>query len=105
MELGKTEPLRVLNEHHRGVRHVHADLYDSRGDKDMDNTLLEGLHDRLLLFRLHPAVKEAYVPLPEDILLQLLAHVRGAAQAHLFRFLDKGIDDIGLAAFPEGAPY
>src|SRR3990170_729393 len=105
MELGKSEPLSVLDEHHCGVRHIDADLDDCSGDKDMDRSLLERLHHRLFLVGLHPAVQEAYRPLLEDVLLKLLLHVRRVAKAHFLRLFDKRIDDIGLAAFDDGATY
>src|SRR3990170_8623247 len=105
MELGKSEPLSVLNEHHCCVRHIDADLDDGSGDKDMDRSPLERLHHRLFLVGLHPAVQEAYRPLLEDVLLKLLLHVRRAAKAHFLRLFDKRIDDIGLAARHKRAPY
>ena len=36
MELAEAEPLRVLNHHHRGVRHVYPYLATSSGSGSMD---------------------------------------------------------------------
>src|SRR5579884_3786172 len=51
-EVGQPEAVGVLDDHHRGVRHVDADLDDGRGHEHVDLAGAEGLHDAVPL--LHP---------------------------------------------------
>jgi len=57
-ELRKPETLGRLDDHHRGVGHVHADLDDRRGDHDVGFARLELAHRLLLVGGLHLAVAD-----------------------------------------------
>lgn len=41
MELGQSEPVGVHNNHQRGIRHIDADLYDSRGDEHLNFIIIK----------------------------------------------------------------
>ena len=60
MELAEAEALGILDDHQRGVRHVHADLDDRRRDEDIRLAADKGGHDRVLVLRLHPPVDTAH---------------------------------------------
>ena len=47
VELGKAEPLRVLDDHHGGVRYVHAYLDDGGGHQNVRLVGGEGRHHRV----------------------------------------------------------
>ncbi len=57
VQLGQAESLRVLHDHHRRVRHVHADLDDRRRDEDVQLASRECTHDAVLFVLLHAAVQ------------------------------------------------
>ena len=59
MELGETEPLRALHDHHRRGRHVDAHLDDCRADEAVELPVPEPVHLRVAIGRLHPPVNEA----------------------------------------------
>ena len=50
VELREPEALGMLNHHHRGVRHVHADLHHRSGHQDVHVVPVEALHDFLFRF-------------------------------------------------------
>ena len=83
MELRQTEPLRLLDDHHRGVRHVDAHFDYGGGDQDFDFAAFEAVHHILLLVR---------------PLLPLVAHQPDAGVALLrrhYRGVELGIDGLG----------
>ena len=49
MQLGETEALGIQYHHHRGIRHVHAHLYDGGGNENLRLALHEKLHLLFLL--------------------------------------------------------
>ncbi len=53
MKLGQAETLRILHHHHRGIRHVDADLDDGRGHKNINLVRGKAVHDVFFLRRLH----------------------------------------------------
>ena len=71
MELAQAEALRVLNDHERGVGHVHPHLDDGGGHQHIQLPPVEGAHHVLLLPGLHPAVDKAHPQLGEHPLPQL----------------------------------
>ena len=58
MQLGESETLGTLYHHHRGVRHIHADLNDRRGDHYLRRPLAERPHALLLLLGRQFAVND-----------------------------------------------
>jgi hypothetical protein len=50
------EAVGVEDDHHRGVRHVDANLDDGGGNEHVEIACTERLHDGLLLGTRHPAV-------------------------------------------------
>ena len=49
VELGEPETLRVLDDHHRGIRDVDADFDHGRGDENLEGPFVEPLHNLLFL--------------------------------------------------------
>jgi len=60
VQLRQAELLGVLDEHDRGVGHVHADLDERRGQQRVNLPRAKGGHDRLLLPRRQPPVQQAH---------------------------------------------
>ena len=58
VELGDPEPVGVLDDHHRGLGDVHADLDHRRGHQHVEPAAPELGHDPLLLGRRELAVEE-----------------------------------------------
>ena len=56
MELGEPEPVGALDDHHRRLRHVDADLDDRRPDEDVELAVAEPGHLRVAVGGLHPPV-------------------------------------------------
>ena len=56
VELGQPEPVGPLDDHHRGLRDIDADLDDGRPDEDVELAVAEASHLRVAVGRLHPAV-------------------------------------------------
>ncbi len=98
VQLREPEALGVLDDHDRRVRHVDADFDDGRRDEDVELPARKGLHDPVLVVRLHAAVQERDSICREDVLLQVVGHLSGRPEIDLGRFLDERIDDVGLPA-------
>ena len=58
MQLRQTESLRVFDQHHTGIRNIHADLEHSRADQRVRFTAPKPFHDLLLLRRRNSAVEQ-----------------------------------------------
>ena len=98
MQLRQPEPLRVLDDHHGGVRHVDAHLDDRRGDQDVDRAITEPAHDRVPFLGPDPTVEQGQAAALQHPRRELLVHRRGRLERDLLRFLDDRIDDVPLAA-------
>ena len=93
----QAEPLGILNDHDRRVRHVNADLDDCRRDKHVQLTGLESLHDIVLFLWLQLAVQQADAPVGQQCAGGLGVVGRDGLQiAHGFVFLDGRADDVDL---------
>ena len=99
--MAQAEALGVLDDHQRGVRHVHADLDHGRGDKDIRLAAYESGHDRVLILRLHAAVDAGDLQLRE-LLCQLLRVLLGGFELALALLvvLDLRTDDEALPSLP-----
>ena len=60
VELGEPEPVGPLDDHHRRLRHVHADLDDGRADQHVELAVAEARHLGVAVRGLQPAVDEAH---------------------------------------------
>ena len=98
VELQQAEPVRVLDDHHRRVRHVDADLDDRRRDQDVELVIAKGAHHRLLVGRRHLPVQQAEPRACELVGGEALVLVGRGAHLHLGRPLDERADDVGLAS-------
>ena len=98
VELREAEALGVLDDHHRGVRHVDADLDDRRRDEHLYLAGDEAAHHLLLLRRLHLPVQQPDGEVREDAVAQVLEHPRRVLQVHLLRLFDERVDDVSLTA-------
>src|SRR5258708_6502622 len=95
VELGEAETLGVLDDHDGGVRDVDADFDDGGGDEDLRFVLAEALHDFFFFVAGEAAVEKAELELGKNFAREALVFVDGGFELEL-RFLDDGIDDVGL---------
>src|ERR1035437_10203788 len=80
MELGEAEALRMLDEHHGGIRDVDADLDRGGRDEDIDLAVAEMPHRVILDRRIEAAVQQRHAPLREAAGAQFFELLRGRAQ-------------------------
>ena len=104
MELGEAEPLGVLYEHDRGIRHIDPHLDNRSRHEEVQLTIFKYPHDGLFLLSFHPPVEEPNLEVTEDIPLEVLLHRGRIAERHLLRLFYKGVDYIGLPPLPELPP-
>src|SRR5713226_3825234 len=97
VELGEAEALGVLDDHDGGVGDVDADFDYGGGDEDLRFVFAEALHDFFLFVAGEAAVQEAELELGKNFAREALVLFHGGFQLEL-RFLDDGIDDVGLVA-------
>ncbi len=95
----QAEPLGILNDHDRRVRHVNADLDDCRRDKHVQLTGLESLHD-IVPFPLASACRAAgrcagWAAVRRRSRCSKMV-VTACKIAHGFVFLDGRADDVDL---------
>src|SRR3989338_10481914 len=98
MQLGKAEPLSVLQEHHRRVRDVYPDLDDYGRDQDIYLPFLKSSHHPLFFLQVHPPMEQAQPVIRKYIARQSLVHCGGRSRAFHAGFIYHGADDICLAA-------
>ena len=98
VQLGQTEALGALDQHHRGVRHVHADLDDGRRDQHVELAVAERAHDRVLFGRAHPPVQQSQAQTRQLARTQALVLLGGRLGLQDFGFLDQRTDDERLLA-------
>ena len=67
VQLREAEALGVLDQHHRRVRHVHADLDHRRRHQHVDLAVAEGAHHAVLLRRAQLPVHQPQPQVGEDI--------------------------------------
>ena len=80
VELRQAEALRVLDDDHRRVRHVDADLDHGGRHQHVELAGLEAAHDGVLLVGLHPAVDEVEAQAGERAGRELAHHGRGGTE-------------------------
>ena len=95
VQLGEPEALRVLDQHHRGVRDVDPHLDHARRHEHLHRVVPERPHGRVALFRLHPSVHEADAKLRKHF-PQTFRHRRRRPQVRPLRFLDHRINHVRL---------
>ena len=98
VQLRETEPVGLLHDHDRRVRHVDADLDHRRRHEHVELACLELRHHLAPLRRLQPPVQE-----PDAVALQLgaaqpLRLLLGGARESRLGLLDQRADDIRLPA-------
>ena len=98
VQLREAEPLRVLHQHHRGIRHIHAHLHHGGRHQDMDLAGREGVHCAVLGIGFHAPVQQRDAVGRKHLGLQVVRHLGSRLQVDLLRPLDERIDDVHLAA-------
>ena len=93
VELGEAEVLCLQDHHHGGVRHVHADLDDGRGNQHVDLPGGEVLHHLVLVGGIHLAVQHRHAAAG-----QFLGGDAVAPLLHTGVALNAGRDHVGLTA-------
>src|SRR5207344_3346109 len=88
VELGETEAVGLLNDHHSGVRHVHANLDDRRRDEHVEFTALEARHQVTPLGGPQLPVDAADPEVAKLVLAEPVRLVLGSAGAARLRLLD-----------------
>ena len=96
MQLGESEPLRVLDNEDTRIRHVHADLDDRGRDKQLDAIGVEPLHHRFLLGGLHAPVEQPTGNPAKNTVGQFLIDLLHRGQTALLARLDERADDVSL---------
>ena len=97
MELGEPEAVGTLDDHHRGVGHVHTDLDDGGRQEYLCFARDEATHGFVLLIGLHLTMYTHDLAVGEVLAVAAEAFVERAHRL-LFALLDHGEDDIGLTA-------
>ena len=59
VQLCEPEALSMLNDHYRGVGHIHADFHYGCGHKDLRLVPVEALHDFVFFFAGEPSVQQS----------------------------------------------
>ena len=96
MKLRQPEAFGVLHEHDRGVCDVDAN-FDHRGrDQHVELAARERPHDPVLRIRLHSSVQQRDAIRGEDIVREVIRHLRCRLEIHLLRLFDQRVDDIHL---------
>ena len=98
VQLGDAVAIGVLDEHHRRVRHVDADLDHGRGDQHVGAAGRERAHRLLLLARAHLAVQQHDLEVAQLAAAQALVLGRRGARLERLGLLDERADDERLAA-------
>ena len=97
MELGESEAVGTLDDHHRGVGDVHTDLDDGGRQEYLCFARDEAAHSFVLLIGLHLTMYTHDLAVGEVLAVAAEAFVERAHRL-LFALLDHGEDDIGLTA-------
>ena len=104
MELGKSETFGILNSHHRGIGHIHADFYHGSSHHNLGFVSQETLHFFLFLGRFHLTVH-----LADLVFWELLTDVHvtlfQVLDVHLFALLYQRIHDVYLTSFLNLFPH
>ena len=96
VEGAQAVPLGILDDHDRGVWHVHTHLDDGGGDEGIQPPGLEILHDLGFFLRLEPAVHQAHPAVGQQGLGDVLVVALDGVKAAAARVFDGGADDIHL---------
>src|SRR5690606_13399321 len=101
VELRKSESLRVLDQHHRGIRHIDPYLDNRRSDKHIHRTIAEAAHYRVLLCRRQPPVQQGDPVTLQYTTGEFLKGRGCSLQIRLLRLLDNGIHHVRLPALAD----
>ena len=96
VELAQTEPVRVLDDHQRGVGHVHAHLDHGGGHQDIVFAPGKGPHGLVLLGGLHLSVNQGHPQIREHRLLQSLCPDLGGTETLVLPLLNGRADNVAL---------
>ncbi len=102
MELREAHAFGVLDDHQRGVRHVHADFDDGRGDEELNLPRLEGEHRLIFLRRRHATVHEADLHFRQRF-RELSGGVFGGLRGHFVGLFDERADLVNLPPLATGS--
>ena len=103
VQLGEAEPVGFLDDHHRRVRDVDADLDHRRRDEHVELARVEPRHHLAPRVRASAARAAADAELAQLGAAQPLGLVLGRARERRLRRLDERADDVGLAALARAA--
>jgi GMP synthase-like glutamine amidotransferase len=70
----------VFDHHHRGIRHVHADLHDRGRHEHVHLAARKRRHHAVFLVGLQTAVQQGHLEFRKDVGLQVVRHRGGGAQ-------------------------
>src|SRR5689334_616116 len=87
MQLRKAEALRMLDDHHRRLRHVDSHLNDGRRDQELRFSRCKARHHRIFVGAFHTAVEE--IGRPAEALLQYPEAFLRRDEIDLLGFLDQ----------------
>ena len=97
MQLRQSEPLRIENNHHGGVRHVNSHFYYRSRNQYLCLPVDEALHFRLLFCWFHLPVHLTHTVIRECFFQRFKA-VFKVFQVYFFAFFDKRKHDIHLSS-------
>ena len=101
MQLGQPEAFRVFHQHHRGIGHIHTDLYHGGGHQNVDFPTQKAQHDLFLFLRLQLSVQTLDAHLRRKEPPQPGGRIRHVLQLQRIISLNHGADHIGLPAGPQ----
>ena len=101
MQLRQPQPLRVLDDHQRGVGHVDADFDDGGGHQQVGLAFLEAAHRGLLVGGFHASVDEGHAQLGQRRGQGFVGGLRGLRH-DLVAVVDQRADPVGLPPFGAG---
>ncbi len=96
MELGKAEPLGVLDEHDRGVGHVDSYLDHGRGHQHVELPPRESPHHLVLTLPRHLTVDQRQAQIRKDLGAQPFVFLGGRLEVELLRIFDQRVHHVCL---------
>ena len=96
MQLRQAEALGAVNDHYRGIRHIHAYLNHRGGNENLSLAACKKLHLIIFLGRFHLTVNVSYAVFGTKNLLYGAITLLNAAQVNLFILFYQRIDNVSL---------